>query len=105
MNEERHIPAPLSECLRTLRALRFDDLSPAERGELEEAAGVLELSYEALYELCQRIEKCGASIELTNAVTLCSDLKMAIGNRWNQRDKQAEGRVRDALNSRDGDKE
>jgi hypothetical protein len=97
MTEERHIPAPLSECLRTLRALRFDDLSPAERNELEEAATLLELAWPALRELCARIERCGASVELTHAVTLASDLLHAVGNRWNPRDKYAEDRVRATL--------
>jgi hypothetical protein len=94
MSEERHIPAPLSECLRVLRALRYDGLSPAERNELEEAADLLELCYDAALELTKRIEACGASPELTRAVTLASDLRMAIGNRWNPRDKYAAERVR-----------
>lgn len=94
MTEERHIPAPLSECLRLLRALHFDDLSPAESNELEETATLLELAWPALSELCARIERCGASIELTHAVMLASDLLMAVGNRWNPRDKSAEERVR-----------
>lgn len=39
---------------------------------------------DALYALCQRIEKCGASTELTNAVVLCSDLHTAVfaGSSW-----------------------
>lgn len=97
MTEERHIPAPLSECLRTLRALRFDDLSPAECNELEESAALLELLWPALGELCLRIEKCGASESLTHAVTLASDLRSAVGDRWNPRDKYAEQRIRAAL--------
>jgi len=97
MNEERHIPAPLSECLRTLRALHLDDLSPAERNELEESAALLELMWPALRELCLRIEACGASEPLTQAVILASDLLSATGNRWNPRDKYAEQRVRAAL--------
>lgn len=98
MNEEQHhVPVPLSECLRTLRALRFDDLSPAERNELEESAALLELCWPALRELCDRIERCGASEPLTHAVTLASDLLQAIGNKWNPKNKHAEQRVRAAL--------
>lgn len=94
---ERHVPAPMSDCLRILRARLSEHLSPAEVRELEEAAGVLELAYPALRELVQRIERCGASVELTQAVVLASDLCSAIGNRWNPRDKYAEQRVREAL--------
>ncbi len=53
--------------------------------------------YEALREICQRIERCGASPELTHAVTLASDLAGAIGNKWNPPDKYAADRVRSAL--------
>ena len=95
--KERHIPAPLSECLMTLRALHFESLSPAERRELEEAAALLELAYQALRELVNRIERCGASVELTHAVTLAADMQQAVGNRWNPRDKYAEARVRHSL--------
>jgi rRNA maturation protein Nop10 len=56
-----------------------------------------ELLFAALGELTNRIEKCGASPELTHAVTLCSDLRMAIGNKWNPADRFAEQRVLDAL--------
>ena len=97
MNEERHIPVPLSECLRMLRALRFNNLSPAERNELEEAASVLELAWPALRELVDRIERCGASPDLTHAVTLASDLMRTVGNKWNPRDKYADERVRATL--------
>lgn len=93
-------PVDLAECLRIMKSIRSEVLSPAEKRELDEAATLLDLSYQALRELCQRIEKCGASVELTNAVTLCSDLASAIGNRWNPRDKQAEQRVREGLNGR-----
>lgn len=96
MSNERHVPAPLYECLRFINA-RHDNLSPAERNELMESAALLELAYPALRELCLRIEKCGASVELTNAVTLCSDLASAIGNNWNPRDKNREQMVRNAL--------
>ncbi len=33
---------------------------------------------DALYWLCLRIEKCGASPDLTQAVMLCSDLRGAV---------------------------
>jgi hypothetical protein len=33
---------------------------------------------EALYRLSRRIERCGASLELTHAVMLCSDLRQAV---------------------------
>lgn len=97
MSEERHIQAPLSECLRTLRALHFDDLSPAERVELEESAALLELLWTALGELCERIEVCGASVQITHAVVLANDLRRSVGDMWNTRDKYAEQRVRAAL--------
>mgnify|MGYP001607783306 CR=1 FL=1 len=97
MTEERNIPAPLSDCLRLIRARHDHGFAPAEERELEEAASLLDLAWLALGELTQRIERCGASIELTNAVTLCSDLRMAFGNRWNARDKYAEERVRKEL--------
>lgn len=96
MNQERYIPAPLYECLRFINA-RHENLSPAERRELMESAALLELAYPALRELAHRIEKCGASLELTQAVTLCCDLASAIGNKWNPRDKNREQMVRDAL--------
>ena len=38
-----------------------------------------ELIFDALGEIIDRIERCGASLELTNAVTLASDLRQAIG--------------------------
>lgn len=102
MSEERHIPVHIAECLRILGA-RVDGLSPAEMRELNQAARLLELCHPALVELGHRIEKCGASVELTNAVTLCSDLRGAIGNKWNPSDKYAEQRVRDTLKLGDGD--
>lgn len=96
MSEERHVIAPLGSCLRLIEA-RHDNLAPAERNELKAAASLLDLAYPALRELCQRIERCGASAELTQAVVLCCDLAQAIGDRWNSRDKYAEQRVREAL--------
>ena len=53
--------------------------------------------YEALREIGYRIEICGASEELTHAVTLVSDLRLAVGNEWNTPDKSAANRVRKAL--------
>ena len=50
--------------------------------------------YAAVREIAARIEKCGASPELTHAVTLCSDLASAIGNQWNNPDDSAADRVR-----------
>lgn len=53
--------------------------------------------YSALREIVERIEMCGASPELTNAVSLASDLCSAIGNEHNPPDKFAEDRVKAAL--------
>ena len=53
--------------------------------------------YAALRELGERLERCGASLELTHAVTLASDLREAIGNDWNQPDTYAAQRVRAAI--------
>ena len=49
--------------------------------------------YAALREIVNRIELCGASPELTNAVSLASDLAAAIGDRHNNQDKNAAYRV------------
>lgn len=95
----RNIPVDLAECLRILKSIHSDRLSPAEKRDLDDASTIIDISYQALRELCQRIEKCGASVELTHAVTLCSDLASAIGNRWNLRDKYALERVRTAINA------
>ena len=92
-----YVPMPLSFALRTIVARLFEELSPAERQELEDAAGLLDLAWPALGELVDRIEVCGASPELTHAVTLASDLMRAVGNQWNPRDKQAVERVLAAL--------
>lgn len=59
-----------------------------------------EFIYAALLELGDRIEKCGASVELTNAVTLCSDLRQAVGNRLNPACDYARQRVVDAIPDR-----
>lgn len=98
---ERLVPVDLAECLRILKAVRGDLLSTAEKRELSEAATIIDASYMALRELARRIERCGASIELTDAVSLCCDLASAIGNRWNPRNKDALRRVLDALDRSD----
>ena len=41
------------------------------------------LLYDALGLLMERIERCGGSVELTNAVCLAGDLRSAIGNQYN----------------------
>lgn len=48
----------------------------------------------AVMEIVDRIERCGASPELTHAVTMASTLAQAIGNRWNPPNKCAAERVR-----------
>ena len=53
--------------------------------------------YDALIEIGNRIEACGASPELTHAVSLCSDLSQAIGNDHNAPDMYALARVLEAL--------
>ena len=53
--------------------------------------------HDALGEIVDRIEKCGASPELTNAVSLAADLRMAIGNKFNKPDVFALGRVEQEL--------
>lgn len=53
--------------------------------------------HSALYLLCRRIEACGASPELTHAVTLASDLMRAVGNQYNPADPFAAERVRQAV--------
>ena len=57
--------------------------------------------YAALSALCARIEACGASIALTNAVILCSDIKQAVGNEWNAPDAYATDRIRKDLRATD----
>lgn len=56
-----------------------------------------EFLFKVLEEITNRIEKCGASIELTNAVSLVSDLRQAIGNKYNPASEYALKRVIDAL--------
>lgn len=55
-----------------------------------------ELLYKTLSEIVDRIEKCGASIELTHAVSLTSDLRQAVGNEYNPPNPHALVRVIDA---------
>ena len=52
-----------------------------------------ELLYKTLGEIIDRIEACGASVELTRAVSLTSDLSQAIGNKYNPSDPYALIRV------------
>jgi hypothetical protein len=56
-----------------------------------------EFLFMALGEIVDRIERCGASTELTNAVSLASDLRQAIGNQWNPANAYALERVKAAL--------
>jgi len=42
-----------------------------------------ELLYRTLSEIVDRIEACGASPELTHAVSLTSNLRQAVGNKHN----------------------
>lgn len=52
-----------------------------------------DLAWAGVRELCARIEACGASPELTHAVTLASDLMQAIGNVDNPANQHAKERV------------
>lgn len=56
-----------------------------------------ELLFSALTEICNRIEACGASPELTSAVVITSDTRQAIGNKYNAPDKFAAGRVKEGI--------
>lgn len=56
-----------------------------------------EFLFQAIGEIINRIEKCGASIELTHAVSLASDLHSAIGNKWNPANSYALERVKTEL--------
>ena len=42
-----------------------------------------EILYKALGEIVDRIEKCGASPELTDVVSFASELRCAVGNQFN----------------------
>ena len=52
-----------------------------------------EFLFSVLGEIVSRIERCGASLELTSAVSLAFDLKQAIGNQWNPANPYALERV------------
>lgn len=56
-----------------------------------------EFLFVALGEIVDRIERCGASTELTHAVSLISDLRQAVGNRWNPANPYSLRRVESAL--------
>jgi hypothetical protein len=58
-----------------------------------------EFLFAAIGEIVDRIERCGASPELTHAVSLASDLRQAIGNQWNKANEYALQRVQAALES------
>jgi len=58
-----------------------------------------ETLYKVIGEIVDRIEACGASVELTNAVSLASVLRRAIGNEYNPADPYSLCRVIDLLNS------
>lgn len=53
--------------------------------------------YKALEEISARIEVCGASPELTHAISLVTDLRCAIGNEFNTPDEYALNRVLDVI--------
>lgn len=55
-----------------------------------------EFIYKVLGEIMGRIEACGASPELTHAVTLTSDLRSALGNQENPANPYSLLRVIDA---------
>ncbi|MCK4870776.1 MAG: hypothetical protein KAS93_06675 [Gammaproteobacteria bacterium] len=57
-----------------------------------------ELLYAALGEIVDRIEGCGASPELTHAVSFASDLRRSVGNRYNPKDEYALTRVTEVIN-------
>ena len=56
-----------------------------------------ELLYSVVGEILFRIEHCGASVEITSASSLASDLKQAIGNQWNEPDAYALQRIQKAI--------
>ena len=56
-----------------------------------------DLLYKTLSEIVDRIEVCGASVELTNAVSLTSDLRQVVGNEYNKPDPYALIRVVESL--------
>lgn len=52
-----------------------------------------DLLYKTLGEIVDRIETCGASPELTRAISLASDLQQAVGNQYNPADPYSLVRV------------
>jgi hypothetical protein len=56
-----------------------------------------ELLFAALLEIAARIEACGASPELTNAIVITSDTRHAIGNKYNAPDSFAVERVKQGI--------
>lgn len=56
-----------------------------------------DLLFSALGEILNRIERCGVSSELTDVVTLVSDLRQAVGNQHNPGNKYALERVQSLL--------
>ena len=48
-------------------------------------------------EIINRIERCGASVELTHAVSLASDLRQAIGNKYNKANEFTFERIKKEL--------
>lgn len=56
-----------------------------------------EFLFSALCEIIDRIERCGASTQLTHAVSLTADLRQAIGNKWNPGNSYALERVKKQL--------
>lgn len=45
-----------------------------------------ELIYEVLDNAIEKVESCGASPELTDVVSLLSDLRRCVGNKYNRPD-------------------
>ena len=59
-----------------------------------------ETLYNALTEIVDRIEACGASPELTHAVSFASDLRQAVGNQYNRADPYSLCRVVDIVGNK-----
>jgi hypothetical protein len=75
----------------------LDDDSEHHTNAEKELAALREFVYSTLGELTNRIELCGASPDLTRAVTLSSDLRQAVGNEYNAPNKYAEQRVKESV--------
>ena len=67
--------------------------------KLEMSTECQALIYATLSKLMGKIEVCGASPELTDAVSLCSDLQQAVGNKYNPPNEEALNRIADELSS------